>query len=239
MFLFLNNIDTNSLIQNLSGIGTFVASLISLVTLFVLIRQRKDSFRPRIIFGHRLYAKCISENTDLLKTKWIYQYPTDLTEERNFCFELLNVGVGIAENVIVKESFNYKQALRFIKELDKENEFSIVIDKDSLIFRTKFDDSFMLILKNSQPRELGTFLTSKQGESNTYVFTDICLAFLSCFDYLRLKHNKPLILSLDKFPSCKYEIEYSDFEGKKYKAKYECKVSSLLLDSYTFEFIKK
>jgi len=237
MILIIKDINVNTLIQNISGIGTFLASLISLATLFVLIKQRKDSFRPQVIFGHRLTAKCISEDDNIFKTKWIEAYPEKDEENIDFCFEVLNVGVGVAENVIVKEYFDYKKALKYIKALDKDNEFIIEIDRDWITFKTTFDNSHLMVVNSKEPRELGTFLTRKQEKPFKYIFTDVCLGFLSCFDYLRAKHNK--FMYLDKFPRCKYEIRYSDLEGKEYKSNYECKISSVLSDSYTFEFIKK
>jgi len=234
---YLENIDYDKLIQNLSGVGGFITSLITLFTLIVLIKQRKDSFRPRVIFGDRLNATCRIENDNTLKTKWEEAYPDESEEVIDFCFELLNVGVGVAENVVVKESFDYNKAIRFIKELDRENEFKITKIKDTLEFRTSFDNSFMLAYLNLPPRELGTFLTGKQDKPQKYLFTYNCLVFLSCFDYLKNKYD--IFMNLDKFPRCYYEIQYSDVEGKRYKAKYECKVSSILSDNYTFEFIKK
>ncbi len=92
---YFENTDYDRLIQNLSGLGAFITSLITLFTLFVLIRQRKDSFRPRVIFGDRLSAKCRVEDDNILKTKWDKAYPNKEEKVIDFCFELLNVGVGI------------------------------------------------------------------------------------------------------------------------------------------------
>lgn len=233
----LENIHYNNLIQNLSGIGAFITSLIALFTLIVLIKQRKDSFRPRVIFGDRISATCITEDDNILKTKWNEAYPDKDEEIIDFCYEIMNVGVGIAENVIVTEYFDYKKAIKFIKLIDKENEFIFDKRDDIIEITTTFDDSFTMIYLDSEPRELGTFITRQQEKPNKYVFTDSCLAFLSCFDYLRNKYDQ--YMKLDKYPNCQYEIQYSDIEGKKYKVKYTCKVSSVLIDDYTFTFIKK
>ena len=231
------NIDYNNLVQNLSGIGAFITSLITLFTLIVLIKQRKDSFRPRVIFGDRISATCIAEDDNTLKTKWNEAYPDKDEEVFDFCFELLNVGVGVAENVIVSEYFDYKKAIKFIKQLDKENEFIFNKVDDIIELTTTFDDSFTMIYLENEPRELGTFITRQQEKPQKYVFTDSCLAFLSCFDYLRNKYDQ--YMKLDKYPKCYYKIQYSDIEGKRYKSKYTCKVSSVLIDDYTFTFMKK
>ena len=234
---FLENIDYNNLIQNLSGVGAFITSLITLFTLVVLIKQRKDSFRPRVIFGDRISATCIAEDDNLFKSKWNDAYPNKEEEIIDFCFDLMNVGVGIAENVIVREYFDYKKAIKFIKRLDKENEFFFNKIDDVIEVTTTFDDSFTMIYLSNEPRELGTFITRQQEKPHKYVFTDSCLVFLSCFDYLRNKYD--LYMSLDKFPNCYYRIQYSDIEGKRYKANYISKVSSVLIDDYTFTFMKK
>lgn len=234
---YFSNMDYNNLIQNLSGIGVFITSVVTLFTLFVLIRQRKDSFRPRVIFGDRLNAICRSEDDNVLKTKWEDAYPDEVEKVIDFAFELLNVGVGIAENVIVSESFSINKAIKFIKKIDVENEFSFQEIDDTIEIRTSFDDSFTIVYLDNTPRELGTFIKIQQDKPQKYVFTDTCLVFLSCFNYLRNKYDR--FMSLDKFPNYYYNIQYEDIEGKKYKSKYECKISSIIIDNYTFTFIKK
>ena len=234
---YIDNINFKDFIQNLNGLGTFITSLISLFTLIVLIRQRKDSFRPRVVFGDRVSGKCIAEDDNIFKTNWEDAYP-DMSEEIHvFCFHLLNIGVGVAENVTIFEKFDYKKAIKFIRKLDIENEFIISIEKDTIVLKTTFDSSFSIIYLNNKPRELGTFITRQQEKPSKYTFTDSCLLFLSCFDYLRNKYDS--YMRLDGFPSCYYEIHYSDIEGKKYCSKYKCKVDSILMDNYTFTFMKK
>jgi len=234
---YLENMDYNNLIQNLNGIGVFITSLITLFTLLVLMKQRKDSFRPRVIFGNRLSAVCKAKDSNILRTKWDDAYPEEGAKVIDFCFELLNVGVGIAENVTIKEYFDYKKAIKFIKSIDKENEFIFNHIDDMIEIRTTFDNSFTNIYLDKTPRKLGTFITRQQDKPQKYLFTDACLAFLSCFDYLRNKNDR--FMNLNKYPSCFYKIQYSDIEGKTYKAKYECKVSSILMDDYTFTFTRK
>lgn len=230
------NIDFDNLIQNLSGIGTFMTSLITLLTLRVLIKQRKDSFRPRIIFGDRIYAACVAKDDEIFRSRWRDAYPDEGKENNDFSFKLFNVGVGVAENVIISEYFDYKKAIRFIKELDKENEFEFNKIDNIVELRTAFDESFTMIYLDNKPRKLGAFIKKEQETPGRYVFNDTCLVFLSCFDYLRSKYGE--IMSLDEFPNCHYLIEYFDIEGKIYRDKYISKVSSII-DSYTFTFLKK
>lgn len=234
---YIDNINFDGLIQNISGIGVFITSIISLITLFVLIRQRKDSFRPNVIFGDRLNATCHSDDESILRTKWEDTYPKD-KKCRDFCFEILNVGIGVAENVTVYESFKLRKTIRQIKKLDKENEFVFSWSRQDLEIRTTFDDSYFYLFTDRQPRELGTFTKTRQKKPNKYVFLDSYLALLSCLDYLRNK-DATKVFNFAPYPNCNFKIEYTDIEGKKYKAKYVCKVESLMLDDYTFTFIKK
>ncbi len=238
---FLCDLNYDNLIQNISGIGAFITSVITLFTLYVLIKQRKDSFRPRVIFGHRVSAKCIIDDDYdknwLFKTKWVDAYPKKKEKNVDFCFDVLNVGEGIAENVRIKESFNVNKAIRFIKKIDLKNEFVFVDNKDLFEVRTTFDESYIYTQIDTEARELGTFVSRHQKKPSKYIFTDSYLAFLACFDYLRNKYGH--YLSLDGFPKCNFEISYEDMEGTKYKSKYYCKVTSVLLDDYTFTFIKK
>lgn len=109
------NIDYNNFIHNLNGIGTFITSLIIIFTLIVLIRQRKYSFRPRVIFGDRVSWKCIPLEDDASHSKWEDVYLDKTEDIHDFCFHLLNIGVGVAENFTVYEQFNYIKAMKFIK----------------------------------------------------------------------------------------------------------------------------
>ena len=165
---YIENINVDNLIQNISGIGVFITSIISLITLFVLIRQRKDSFRPNVIFGDRLNGTCQTENGNILRTKWEETYPKD-KKFRDFCFEILNVGVGVAENVTVYEWFKLRKTIRQIKKLDKENEFVFNWRRHDLEIRTTFDDSYFFLFTDKQPRELGTFTKIKQKKPHKYV----------------------------------------------------------------------
>jgi len=239
MIEIFENINTNNLIDNLTGIGTFITSIIALFTLVVVKKQRKDSLRPKVIFGNGTYAICKSENNQILKTKWIDgEKEGEKDEDESIvCFELLNAGVGIAESVEITESFNLKKAINFIKDLDLDNELLFDLRKTEIVIKTTFDDTHILYLLDVGKREVGTILPIGHQKNGDYIFPEIYLYLLSCFSYLKEKHDD--FYSLENFPKYFFNISFKDIEGKKYNSKYACKAFSINSTSYSLSFIKR
>lgn len=231
------DIDWSNLIQNASGVGTFIAAIIGLWTLRIIIRQRRDTFRPRVIFGNGFYAQCKARENNIVKTIWTNHMPD--TEFNHVTFDLLNVGYGVAENVILTENWDIDKAIKFIKERDKDNELEITKTDDQLTIKTTFDSTFTIGHFTDKKTELGSILIFDHTDNkpNKYWFSDIYLNLLSCLSYIMDKHDR--FLSLDDYPRMRFEIEYLDIEKTKYSSEYELKVLPITTDKFSFTIVKK
>jgi len=236
-FEYWNEIDWSKLIQNVSGVGTFFAALVGLWTLRIIIRQRRDTFRPRVIFGNGFYAQCETSENNTLKTVWTNHEPKD--KFNYVTFDLLNAGYGVAENVVLITKWDIDKAIEFIKERDKDNELLITKTKDELIVKTTFDNTFILHQIVDNKTEFGTILTIDHSDNkpNQYWFSETYLSLLSCLGYIMEKHDR--FLSLDKYPKMVFDIKYYDIEKKKYDSTYELNVLPISTDKFSFRIVKK
>lgn len=241
---FFSDPNNRNVLIGLSSIGTFIAALVALLTLSLLRRQIKNSQRPNVTFGNSVFGECFSLDDRILKTIWWSGYVDDeKIEERpsysSLDFELINVGVGFAENVKLHEKFNTKAAIKFINSIDFDNEFEISVNDSVLRIHTVFDTDFERIPLQKEARELGNFKTAviSNNKGNRYVFDDEYLVFLSCFGYLRNKHDE--LLNLDNFPKLKLRLSFNDIDGKKYKSKFECSAFCIAEDSFSLTIAKK
>ena len=241
---FFNNPDYRNILVGISSIGTFVAAFVALFTLRLLRQQIKNSQRPNVTFGNSIYGECYSLDDRILKTIW-WSGDEDIQKAvkkplySSLYFELINVGVGFAENVKLIERFNTKAAIKFIKSIDADNEFEISNNDSVLRIRTSFDTDFDRIPLDMNERELGNFTTAaiNSNKGNKYIFDDQYLIFLSCFGYLRNKHDQ--FLNLDNFPKLKFTLIFNDIDGKKYKNKFECSTVSIDAEGYSMTIVKK
>jgi hypothetical protein len=236
-FEHCNDIDWSTCIQNLSGIGTFVAAVIGVWTLRVLIKQRRDTFRPRVIFGNGFYAQCKAPEKSILKTLWTNHEPKG--ESHYVTLELLNLGYGVAENVVLIKKWDIDKAIEFIKDKDKDNELLITKTKDELIIKTTFDDTFIINQFSDNKSKLGSIPTMEHSgnKPNKYWLSDNYLSLLSCLGYIMERHDR--FLSLENYPKMKLEIKYCDIENRNYEAEYELNVQPIASDKFSFRIVKK
>lgn len=241
---FFNNPDYKNVLIGISSIGTFLAALIALFTLRLLRKQFKNSQRPNMTFGNSVFGKCYSLDNRILKTIWWSGSSEDDEIEKRpsystLDFELINVGVGFAENVRLKEKFNTNAAIKFIKSIDFDNEFDISVTDSVLRIKTSFETDFERIPLINDPRELGNFKTASinHNKGSRYIFNDEYLTFLSCFGYLHDKHDK--FLNLENFPKLELSLFFNDIDGKKYLNKFECSAFCISGDSYSMTIAKK
>jgi len=251
IFDFFSNPENLNILGGVSSIGTFIAAFVALFTLRLLRKQIKNSQRPNITVGNSVMAECFSENNRILKTIWkediiIQEEKLNKPEKQDHStldYELINVGVGFAENVCMHEKFDTKAAIKFIQKIDIDNEFDFTIDNSNkhpmLFIKTAFDNDSEIIPLLEPKRELGNFktATSSNNKESRFLFHDEYLAFISCFGYLRDKHNK--FLTLEGFPTLKVALTFNDIDGVKYKNNFECSAFCISGDGYHLSFKKK
>lgn len=241
MIDFLRDPQNSNLIQAVSAIGAFVAAIVSLLTLRLIRTQIKNAQRPNVIIGNSCSGHCSPAKNGKFNINWSlnerspiegYDVPMPVA------FELVNVGIGFAENVKILESYDIKKAIKFIKNLDTKNEFDITFLDSILRIKANFDEEWIRIPISNSERSLGNINTiqSNGGRPDKYVLDDSYLAFLSCFSRIRQAHNE--FANLDEFPKLKMVVSFSDIDGKKYKNRFYCNPFAINSTYYSFRFIK-
>jgi len=223
----------SEMIQVIGAIGTFLAALVGYLTLRILVKQRRDSFRPNVVLGNTSFGTCYSKDTTL-RSKWRND------SEDNVTFKLLNAGNGIAINLVVSVDWSVEDAIKYVKERDFDNEFRLSLSNDDLEIRTTFDKTY-IFTHVGDTRTLGTLLTLSNSDNkpNTYVFPDPYLMLLSCLSYLLGRHASLKFLQLDEYPPLIYKIAYDDVEGKRYEANYVQTVFKITPESYIFHMVRR
>jgi hypothetical protein len=213
-----------TLIDLLSGIGTFIASVIAVYTLVEVRRQRKDALKPHLLFGKGTMATCILKNpTTDFKYHWKVVGVKEI-EEDFVCFEILNVGNGVAESVILIEDFDAEQAIQLIRKLDKKNEFAFKKGKNGYDFDATSktaDGVFQYFPWQSKinTRNFNYIVTSQQQPGNyKFAYDDFYLILVSCFLHLS---EFPPSNSIEEFPHIKFTLKYKDIHGNKYEKKFQ------------------
>jgi hypothetical protein len=223
---FFNDSENINILTGISAIGTFIAALVAVYTLRLIRTQTKNSQRPNIVFGNRIIGSCFASEGRILKTYWL----DDDGDENATCpimssfnFVLMNVGVGFAENVCFNESFDIKAAIKYIKEIDLDNQFEFSLDNNILKVTSKFDEEYDFIPIVNGKRELGSLQTvsvENDKRQNSYRLVDEYLIFLSCFGYIFEHSDK--FFEFNEFPKLKFDLRFNDIDGMKYKSRYEC-----------------
>lgn len=223
---FFNEAENINILTGLSAIGTFIAALVAVYTLKLIRIQTKNSQRPNVVFGNRIIGSSFAGEGRILKTYWLDDDGDEgaiCPEISNFNFVLMNVGVGFAENVCFKETFDIKAAIKYIKEIDLDNQFEFSLDRTTLKVISKFDDGCEFIPMGNVQRELGSLQTVSMENNkklSSYLLVDEYLIFLSCFGYIY--EHSDIFLDFKNFPKLKFNLSFSDIDGAKYKSSYEC-----------------
>lgn len=223
---FFNDTENLNILTGISAIGTFIAALVAVYTLRLIRRQTKNSQRPNVVFGNRIIGSCFASEGRILKTYWLDDDGDEYAicpEMSNFNFKLMNVGVGFAENVCFNEFFDTKAAIKYIKEIDLDNQFEFSLDGNILKVISKFDKEYDFIPIVNGKRELGSLQTGPMENNkklSSYRLGEEYLIFLSCFGYIYERSDN--YFDVNKFPKLKFELRFNDIDGVKYKSSYEC-----------------
>ncbi len=231
-------------LQEIGAIGTLLMAFITGFTLLTLRKQVNNSLRPILSFINNVYAVS-SGKKDSLKTIW-YKDGDEVPKYSNLGFEIYNVGVGMATEVVLKEYYNYKRLMKYIKKYDKDNVVKIKKYKwgmNSKAFRkhnwleqlfsyryTEYvvdileGDSIKMMLffdrnSNMSTRELGNIFTADfyANKPLKYLFDNLTTACFTILKYLIDTQDATLLFD---YPPTKYKLIYKDADGKKYKNRF-------------------
>lgn len=236
----ISGISVNTLINNLAGIGTFISSIIALIALRELIKQRRAMYQPSLFLNE--FALSVKGNP-LADSKSFFYFKThNLHEPENKKDEtkhsissqvfMENIGYGIANQVSYKWDFDYKKALKILCKLDNEFDFEIRKNDQSILLtrNSQFYGSydFQKISKESKI----DFIKPENLQLNKKPFSIPMLITSIHMDYVLIKNkmttdicNKFEYEEYDNFPKPKLSITYKDITDKKYNNKYEFDLS--------------
>ena len=230
-------VDWSTVIQNLNGIGTVVALLLTWRTLRIMVKQRRDSFRPKLMLTSTRYGDFISNKESLLHSRIVED---ESNPDNEASFEVLNVGNGIARNVVIVIAWDVEKAMQIILSIKGGDQFKFSeIEKKNGILKsfhvsTTFDGSFSYVPIN-HTRELGTMLTLDH-KTYSFVFPYEYTTLLKCWTFLWQDTAYPHAPDL---PNLFFTINYQDIEGNDLVSKYEVAMSSLLRHRLTFSFLDR
>lgn len=224
------------IINNLSGIGTFISSIIALYALTELIKQRRAMYRPRLFLNE--FTLSVKGNPIANRQSFYYYKLHNLYEPENkedltkhsisSQVFLENIGYGIANKVRYNWDFDFRKAVKMLCELDNELKFQIKNEDNSIII-TKNGEYFTHynfndlntekkidfikpenLKANNKPSSIPMIITSIHMD---YVLIKNKMESETCkrFEHEEYKH----------FPKPKLTITYEDIANKKYENIYK------------------
>ncbi|MDP5214977.1 hypothetical protein ORJ66_18145 [Pseudoalteromonas tunicata] len=105
-----------------SSIGTFISSIIVLVTLFELRKQRKQSYMPDLVTSDI----CFDYNNE--PEQHVKMWCTDDNEFLSLKFS--NVGLGVAKNISFKWNFDIHEMIEKFYNLSNSDDSDLYLDSD-------------------------------------------------------------------------------------------------------------
>ncbi len=223
-------------INNLAGIGTFISSIIALIALREIIRQRRAMYRPSLLLNE--FSLSVKGNPRV-NPKNLYYYklhnlhePEDLTDKTPHSISsqifLENIGFGIANQVNYKWEFDYKKAIKILCELDSDlkykfnfTEKSVMLTRNEQYYESyRFDD-----IGNERKID---FIKPENLQLNRKPLSIPMIITGIHMDYVLVKNkmNSEICKKFEfedykKFPKPKLTVSYKDIAGKEYKSTYK------------------
>lgn len=217
-------------------IGTFLAAVVSLLTLCEMRKQRLTTIQPDIVLqniGHlHLYYK---PNLDLFAS-WPYLWslkpvdPENVQLEPNmlsaFNIDLINVGVNTAKNVTYRWEYDIEHYVSAVTRLNVVSEITFSNDfrSDIIITRSK-TLSILPGIDKCRPElfflAVGNSFTIPFCESYTYLLSLwVHGKFQASGSSSDTKLFNSMIDEFNQFPPLSLFITFFDLSGKKYTRQY-------------------
>lgn len=240
-------IKNKELINILSGIGTFVSSIIALYTLREVIKQRLSTYKPEIliksfiVYINKSPLELKSEELLLYKTENFNEYNKNSIEKINTDFgvsclyKVENLGFGPAKKLKLTWSYDTKKALKIIEKLLPDryyfNQYK-PLDYYFLVDKRNSDYHFSITNKNITIQNID-YLTPINIKEHSHYHSIPEEIILTYNLYYIFKNN--LIKTLNEncyggsdfgnLPQPNLKMEYEDINGKKYSKEFKFNIS--------------
>jgi len=228
------------IISNLSGIGTFISSIIALYALTELIKQRRAMYRPRLFLNE--FTLSVKGNPIANRNNFYYYKLHNLYEPENkedlskhsisSQVFLENIGYGIANKVRYQWDFDFKKAIKILCELDNELNYQIRNDENSVIITKNGEYFSHYQFDNLSRGNKIDFIKPENLRSNKKPSTIPMIITSIHMDYVLIKNKMDIEIckrfeheEFKHFPKPKLTITYEDIAGKKYKNIYKFDLS--------------
>lgn len=245
--------------QFLLNICTLLTSLISLLTLHEMMRQRRASMMPNILTKSR-YSIYLTASQELVvndlkikKEPFMWSNSDAVCNRDKFWIpqyniQLINVGNGTATNIRYEWELDIEYYLAEISQKDKFKKVNILFDSKNkkLIYHTLESMIITQGLKNTENKI--SYLQSSQ-----IIDIELCKEFILLYSTLYYftwnnteeigDNHEEFLRKQQLFPYPKLIIKFCDISGKEYKKKFKTQIKSDMISykkSHMFlEFIEE
>lgn len=215
-------------IQFLLNICTFITSLIGLLTLFEMVKQRHASMMPNILVQSPYSLTIKNERGYYSPYRWL---KTDdganenIKEQFPFCVDLVNVGLGTAINIEYEWCFETKFYIeKNLSDIQYNEEKNIIyLHNKKQLLKTNGLKSIKYRIPYAQTSEKFQIEVLKEFQCffSAYLFSisdvensDLCIDFMKdCCNY-----EYPLLI-----------IKYNDISGKSYKKSFKFNMQATMI----------
>ena len=232
-------LEYKSLIEMLAGLGTFIAAIIALYSIFELRRQRRAMYKPELFLDSFTFQVInnpflLKHNLNKFRGKYKHKNKKTLSESLFVSYELENLGFGVAKSVECKWEFDYKLAYKAISTVSpSEYKWGKLIHYDMLSTDFGFQKTFNH--EDLKARKINFILPISQGGKKRsltipHIIVDCYLYFL-LFKYDLTKeicetfHHE----EFKEMPKLKLKLRYRDLANKAYKINLNIDVSCVSL----------
>lgn len=238
-------LDNKELINILSGIGTFVSSIIALYTLREVIKQRLSTYKPEIliksfiIYINKSPLELKPRELLLFKSSNFNEYKKNnenLTSEFGVSclYKVENIGFGPAKKVKLTWNYNTKFALNLIeKTFTKDYWFNEYRELNYYFLNIKDKEDFHFSITNeTKTHQDIDYLTPINIKEHSHYHSIPKQIVLTHYLYYIFKNNLFKTVNENRYgeeftelPKPTLKIEYEDINGKKYTTVYKFKIS--------------
>jgi hypothetical protein len=206
---------TVAYISENSSLLTLIGIAVAIWTLREMVKERRESYKPRVMFQNRNFF--LQKNSN--GTPCFLKETPDEEKEfygRPFMLELKNIGLGSAHDISIKWVYNQHEIACRLKEYasktqlvrqNSENHYEFIFNKDN-------QDGYGFFIKNSEEeRTKMAFLTT--NKSVKVRIPDTIHHYVTFLPYLELvAKGKPRRVDI-KLDEIGVIFEYYDIGGKK------------------------
>jgi hypothetical protein len=234
------------LILILSGIGTFISSLIAIFTLAEVKKQRHSYYKPDILIKSFLVA--ISKSPFLRKEEELLKYKAcdsndysnnynEIKYEVSAKYKVENLGFGIAKSIKCQWKFYAQKAIQLINtELPKNYSFTLHESLNLYFLKDSYNENFHYSAFNKIEKQNIDYMPPINIHSHSHLHTIPNIIIYT--HYLFLIFKKRLLVEIAdnfnilefkeyKFPIPSLIIEYRDLNNKKYKKEYKFELTAV------------